>query len=296
MKGLLPKKRVAIILMLSICFNAQSQEVVSLYADSIPNSKGDLMTEADNPTLTVYLPSKEKQNGTSVIIFPGGAYGFLANSTEGTPIAKAFTENGFVAFVLKYRLPSDAKMNDKSMGPLMDAQQAIKFVRDNSKEYNIDINKVGIIGYSAGGHLASTLGTHYSTSYIPNKENTKLRPDFMILVYPVISMDSILTHKGSRNNLIGKMAIADQVIFFSNEKQVTSNTPPTFLTHAKDDKLVTYKNSEVFYEACLKNNVLTEIKLVETGDHGFTQRLPVNEWLDPMLAFLKRQGFYSETK
>lgn len=278
-----------------LCFllvwgNAFAQQVMSLYPDSIPNSIGAL-SEAEKPTITAYLPVKDKATGTAVIIFPGGAYQFLATETEGTPIAKAFLEKGIASFVVKYRLPKDATMRDKSMGPLMDGQQAIKLIKMRSKDWRLDSNKIGVMGFSAGGHLTSTLGTHYNISYIPNSENISLRPCFMLLVYPVISMDNTLTHRGSRINLLGEYPKMDKVLFFCNEEQVTVGSPPTYVTHAADDKIVDVQNSISFCQALLKKNVPTELHIYSKGDHGFIQRLPINEWLEPMLAFLKRQGF-----
>ncbi|MDR6785711.1 alpha/beta hydrolase [Pedobacter africanus] len=244
------------------------------------------------PTLEVYLPAKEKTLGTAVIIFPGGAYSFLAYQEEGVLIAKAFAEKGIIAFVVKYRLPKSQMMKDESFGPLMDAQQAIKVVRSKASSWGIDPRKVGAIGFSAGGHLASTLGTHFGKSYIPNQENINLRPDFMILVYPVISMDNGLTHMASRISLLGMEPSKEKMKLFSNELQVTKETPPTYLTHCGDDGVVNVNNSIVFYQALQKNGVDAELHLFPKGDHGFTQRLPVTEWMEPMLTFLRKEGFY----
>lgn len=288
------QKRLSLVFcLLWISIITQAQQVIPLYTDSIPNAT-IVLSEAEKPTITAYLPPKEKATGAGIIIFPGGAYQFLATSTEGTPIAEAFVQKGIAAFVVKYRLPKDATMRNKSMGPLMDAQQAIKLVRMRAGEWQLDSNKIGIIGFSAGGHLASTLGTHYDSSYIPNKENTRLRPDFMILVYPVISMDNTLTHRGSRINLLGNDPSMDQVLFFCSEERVTANTPPTYLTQTGDDAVVDVHNSIAMYESLLKNNVPAELHLYPRGNHGFIQRLPVAEWLDPMLLFLKKEGFYKE--
>lgn len=270
-----------------------AQLTIPLYTDTIPNSIG-LFDDRDIPTLTVYLPSKEKATGTGVIIFPGGGYGFLATATEGTPIAEAFVQKGVAAFVVKYRLPNETTMRDKSLGPLMDAQQAIKIVRDKAKEYNIVSSKIGIIGYSAGGHVASTLGTHYNPAYISNKENTNLRPDFMILVYPVISMKNSLTHQGSRINLLGSNPTEKRIKFFSSEENVNSKTPPTYLTHAGDDNIVDVENSIKMYQWLQTLGVDAELHIYPKGNHGFIQRQPVNEWLSPILAFLKREGMYKE--
>jgi acetyl esterase/lipase len=269
---------------------SMAQQVLPLYPDSIPGSTVKLSKE-DVPTLTLYLPIKEKATGTAVLVIPGGAYGFLAFEEEGIAIGKAFAEKGIAAFVLKYRLPKRETMRDKSYGPLMDAQQAMKMIRTNAANWNLNPAKVGVIGYSAGGHLASTLGTHFSKSYITNKDSISLRPDFMILVYPVISMNDQLTHMGSKINLLGMEPSKEKADLFSNELQVSKETPPTYLTHCGDDQVVDVNNSIVFYQALQKNGVNAELHLFPKGNHGFTQRLPVSEWMDPMLGFMKREGF-----
>ncbi|WP_316834744.1 alpha/beta hydrolase [Pedobacter nutrimenti] len=283
-------KKLTLMLFLMVGYTAVAQQVLPLYPDSIPGSTVKLSKE-DEPTLTLYLPIKEKATGTAILVIPGGAYGFLAFEEEGIAIGKAFAEKGIAAFVLKYRLPKKETMRDKSYGPLMDAQQAMKVIRSNAINWNVNPAKVGVIGYSAGGHLASTLGTHFSKSYIPNKENLSLRPDFMILVYPVISMNDQLTHMGSKINLLGMEPSKEKVDLFSNELQVNKETPPTYLTHCGDDQVVDVNNSIVFYQALQKNGVDAELHLFPKGNHGFTQRLPVSEWMDPMLGFLKREGF-----
>jgi acetyl esterase/lipase len=277
-------------LFLMVGYTAVAQQVLPLYPDSIPNSTVKL-SKNEQPTLEVYLPVKEKTTGTAVIIFPGGAYAFLAYAEEGTVVAKAFAEKGITAFVVKYRLPNSDTMRDKSLSPLMDAQQAIKTVRSKATDWNLDPKKIGVVGYSAGGHLASTLGTHFSKSYVSNTENISLRPDFMILVYPVISMEDKLTHVGSKISLLGMEPSKEKVELFSNELQVTKDTPPTYLTHCGDDSIVDVNNSIVFYQALQRNKVDAELHLFPKGNHGFTQKLPVSEWMEPMLGFLKREGF-----
>jgi len=283
-------KILTLMLFLMAGYTAVAQQVLPLYPDSIPGSTVKLSKE-ETPTLTLYLPIKEKATGTAVLVIPGGAYGFLAFEEEGIAIGKAFAEKGIAAFVLKYRLPKRETMRDKSYGPLIDAQQAMKVIRTNAVNWNINPAKVGVIGYSAGGHLASTLGTHFSKSYVPNKDNLSLRPDFMILVYPVISMNDQLIHMGSKINLLGMEPAKEKVALFSNELQVTKDTPPTYLTHCGDDQVVDVNNSIVFYQALQKNGVDAELHLFPKGNHGFTQQLPVSEWMDPMLGFLKREGF-----
>jgi acetyl esterase/lipase len=278
------------IALLLICYSASAQQVLPLYPDSIPNCKVSLK-DTEKPTLTVYLPPADKATGTAVIIFPGGGYGTIVTHTEGTPIAQAFIKEGIAAIVVKYRLPDAGKMRDKSMGPLMDAQQAMKVVRSKASTWNINAEKIGIIGFSAGGHLASSLGTHFKTSYIANKEGINLRPDYMVLVYPVISMKADLTHSGSRANLLGKEPTSEKVQLFSNEEQVTKYTPPTYLTHSGDDSVVKVDNSIAFYKALQKNGVDAELHLFPKGNHGFVLQLPVDEWMQPIFRFIKSQGY-----
>jgi len=285
------KNRITIVLLfLIIGASVRAQQVLNLYTDSIPNSTKKKLDS--QPTLQVFLPMKGKSTGTAVIIFPGGAYSFLAYDEEGTKIAEAFAAKGIAAFVVKYRLPKKETMRDKSLGPLMDAQQAIIRVRATAAQWNINPRRVGVIGYSAGGHLASTLGTHFSKSYVPNPGSISIRPDFMILVYPVITMQDELTHIGSRIALLGMEPSKQTVDMFSNELQITKETPPTYLTHTGDDSLVDVNNSIIFYQALQLNKVDAELHLFPNGNHGFTQRLKVDEWLSPMLAFLKREKLY----
>lgn len=294
----------ALLLFLSgvVSHGAAAQQEIPLYSGTIPNSTGHTMKASglalegktfvyytvDTPSLKVYLPHGTQKKNIAIIIIPGGGYGALYYASEGTDIAEAFQKNGIACFILKYRLPNDATMKDKSIGPLQDAQQAIKIIRTNAVKWNLDTAKIGVIGYSAGGHLASSLGTHYSKSYIDNPDSISLRPDFMILVYPVISMKKGLAHMGSRYKLLGLNPSDEQVRLFSNEEQVDVNTPPTYLTHTADDSTVSVENSIAFYRALVKNRINVEMHLYPKGNHGFTQGLPLNEWLDPMLHWLKK--------
>lgn len=283
--------KVISIALILLSLNAKAQQFIPLYSDTVPNNAGNLALE-DQPGLELFIPEAGKSTGISVIVIPGGAYSFLAYAEEGSAIGKAFSEKGIIAFVLKYRLPNKETMKDKSFGPLMDAQQAIKIVRGNASLWNIDPKKIGVIGYSAGGHLASTLGTHFDKSYIENPDRINLRPDFMILVYPVISMEHKLEHTWSKIALLGVDPPEDKIQLFSNDRQVTKETPPTYLTHTGDDGIVDVNNSIVFYQALQQKGVDAELHLFPKGNHGFTQRLPVGEWMEPMLDFLKREGFY----
>jgi acetyl esterase/lipase len=281
-----------ICLLFSLTTNAQ--EVVELYAGSVPNSKKTEKKEVFNsgmfrgvikPTLEIYLPEKEKATGTAVVIIPGGGYSVVVYQGEGISTAKEFAKNGIAAFVLKYRLPDDSTMIDKKIGPLQDAQQAIKLVRQNAGKWGIDINKVGVIGFSAGGHLASTAATHFDKAYIENNNNTNLRPDFQILVYPVISMQDSLTHGDSRRNLLGSQPSKEAINLFSNELQVTKNSPPAYLTHAADDKVVDVDNTVAYFEKLRHQNVDVEMHIYPRGGHGFIFRQ--KGWMEPLLLWMK---------
>lgn len=282
----------------------EAQEVIDLYT-SIPNSKSYEMEEVltvedgriawiknvSKPTLTIYLPKEEITTRTAVIICPGGGYSGESYLKEGTLIAEEFSRKGIAAFILKYRLPSNSIMIDKTIGPLQDAQQAIKTVRQRAAEWQIDTAKIGIMGFSAGGHLASTAGTNFSKSYIPNEENISLRPNFMILVYPVISMSDELTHNGSRNNLLGEDASKEQITQFSNELHVNKNTPPTWITHTGDDTLVPVENSIRFYQELIRNKVPAEMHLYPKGGHGFVLSMPTDEWMQPVFKWMTKSNF-----
>ncbi|MGA8263021.1 MAG: alpha/beta hydrolase [Ignavibacteriaceae bacterium] len=297
--------------MLKICFallflcslNIKAQQIIDLYSGAISNSKESNVKETEHsgmfsgvtkPTLEIYLPEKEKSTGTAVVICPGGGYAVVVYQAEGIRTAKEFAKNGVVAFVLKYRLPNDSTMIDKKIGPLQDAQQAIKVVRENAAKWGIDINKVGIMGFSAGGHLASTEATHYKEAVIENKDNTNLRPDFQILVYPVISMQDSLTHLGSRTNLLGKNPSKKIIDEFSNELHVDENTPPAYITQAADDKVVDVDNSIVYWEALRHHNVSAELHIYPKGNHGFVLRLPTEEWMSTIFKWMKNSKWINK--
>jgi acetyl esterase/lipase len=248
------------------------------------------ITKVSRPTLTVYRPAPKKSRRAAIVVLPGGGYTGLSWNLEGTMTAQALQDHGITAVILKYRLPSDQTMNDKSIGPLQDAQQALRVVRQHAKEWDIDPGKVGVMGFSAGGHLAATVGTHFDKSYVPNDDGANLRPDFLILVYPVISMKTGLTHAGSRNALLGATPAADKVELFSNETQVTDRTPPTLLLHASDDLLVDVDNSVAFYQALHHHNVPAQMVLFTKGNHGFFE-IPSEQWRQPMWSWLAANGW-----
>ncbi|GAA4805045.1 hypothetical protein GCM10023231_37750 [Olivibacter ginsenosidimutans] len=245
------------------------------------------------PAMRYYPPNPDKFTGSALVICPGGGYAILAMSHEGDDVAKQFAEQGIAAFVLKYRLPNELIMEDKSIGPLQDAQQALKLVREHASTYGIQPNKIGIIGFSAGGHLASSAGVHYQDIKIENSAHTSLRPDFMLLLYPVISMDTAITHMGSRENLLGKHPADALVNYFSNEKQVTQDTPPTLLVQAEDDTTVPLANSQRFYDALQKNNIPSKLITYPHGGHGFglNNKTTDDKWFDHAIEWLHEQGY-----
>ena len=274
---------------------------VPLYGDAaIPNSKpvpdeessanGSWIKKVSRPVIQVYLPAGAKATGASVVVFPGGAYAGLTFDFEGTQQANYFIDHGVAAFVVKYRIPDDRTMVDKSMGPLQDAQQAMRFARLHAAQWNLDPGRIGAIGYSAGGHVASTLATHFDKSYVDNPEHVDLRPDFLMLVYPVISMEANITHMDSRRALLGNEPSESQVRFFSNELHVTKDTPPTLLLHAADDRLVDVDNSVVFFEALRHAGVPVETRLFQKGQHGFFL-LPRDRWQGAIMDWLATNGW-----
>jgi acetyl esterase/lipase len=225
-------------------------------------------SQVTTPLLYKYQPKKTVPNGSAVVICPGGGYSHLAMYKEGKKVALWLNSLGITAFVLKYRMPTDLIMKDKSIGPLQDAQEAIRIIRRNAKEWNIDPFKIGVLGFSAGGHLASTLATHYLDK-VYDADETSARPDFSILIYPVISMENGITHNGSKVSLLGQNASKELIEKYSNEKQIDANTPKTFIIHATDDKVVPVENSINYYMNLKKYNVPVEMHLYENGGHGF---------------------------
>lgn len=273
------------------------QREIVLYPGEIPNQKGrpidvcnkdgSVFHRVSTPSLCIYLGRKDTVPKTAVIICPGGGYAELNIKREGYDVADAFEKNGIAAFVLKYRLPDDKTNLDRSIAPLQDAQQAIKMVRDSAKAWNIDPGKIGIMGFSAGGHLASSAGVHYQDVQITNTSNTSVRPDFMLLIYPVISFNDSFGHIGSRNSLLGKTPPQDSVTYFSNELFVNSQTPPAFLTHPGDDKIVSVMNSIRFYEALNKSGVPADLHVYAKGGHGYGTTPTFDEWFGRCLNWMR---------
>ena len=290
-----------------VTVSLKAQEVIPLYDGAIPGAKNSAtyieetvkgtdgisrVSKVVTPTLTVFSPLADKANGTAVIICPGGGYGILAIDHEGYNVAKRFNEIGVTAFVLKYRLPSDEIMVDKTYALLQDAEQAIYLVRKNAKKYRIKSNKIGIMGFSAGGHLASTLLAHYTHIKITDAEKINLRPDFAALIYPVISFEQSV-HTGTMKNLLGPNPGEQLKHYFSADQNVNKKTPPTFLVHAKDDKSVPVANSILLNDALKSNGVKTEIYLYEQGGHGFGLKNKTSDvdWFNLLAEWLKRNKF-----
>lgn len=296
-------KNLILIIVLTVSMQVFAQKEIKLYNGAIPNSRQANIVENNHsesgktvrisgvtvPTITAYFPKEEDNTGKAIVIFPGGGYSMLAINHEGHDIAEKLTSVGISAFVVKYRLPSVEVMEDKSIGPLQDAQRAVQYVREHAQELGILENQIGIIGSSAGGHLASSLGVHYQDVKIPNPKNTSLRPDFMLLLYPVITMKTEATHAGSRKKLLGEQPSDEQVHYFSNETQVDENTPPTFLVHAKDDKTVPFVNAEMFRDSLLKHDVAVQLFTYEEGGHGFglTNKTSSDQWFDHFIQWIK---------
>ncbi|TDO99249.1 alpha/beta hydrolase [Flavobacterium sp. 245] len=310
MKAIFYPKSLIILVLLTLTINqiqAQSQtiplwskipdEIISAdYQEKQTIKDGILQSTSfvTIPTLSIFIPKDVKPNQTAVIIFPGGGYSHLSMDKEGTKVANWLNSLGITAFVLKYRLPSDLIMKNKNIGPLQDAQEAMRYVRENALKWNIDSNKIGIIGFSAGGHLASTLATHYDDKIYETASKTSARPDFSLLIYPVISMENNITHKGSQTNLLGNNPSQTLIDSFSNDKKVTPQTPPAFLIHATDDTAVLPENSINYYLALKKNGVTSELHLYENGGHGFGLGVKdtSKNWTKDCEEWLKIHGYY----
>ncbi len=271
---------------------------MALWPDDIPNSqeseetevleKSDVLniSKVQEPNISVYLPSKRQATGEAFVICPGGGYARLAFDWEGIDVAKFLNSKGIAAIVLKYRLPDSKSIKVSYEAPLQDAQRAIRLVRFHSEEWNIDKNKIGVIGFSAGGHLASTLGTQFDreNSFTGDSIDTiNARPDFMALIYPVVSMKSGITHTGSRNSLLGENPDEKLVEEFSGELQVTNNTPPTFIVHSTDDMVVPVDNSLLFYKALKEKEIHSEMHIYPEGGHGYSLAVGrgyIQSWTD----------------
>lgn len=269
------------------------QQVLTLWPNGTPGAVG---TEpADIPTLTVFPPKKDQNSGVAVVVCPGGGYGGLA-AHENQPIAEWLASRGITAFVLKYRL--GPRYHHPAM--MNDANQAIRTVRAKAAEYGINPQKIGILGFSAGGHLASTAGTHYDAGNAKSEspvERASSRPDFMILAYPVIAMATDYGHKGSKRNLLGDNPPEELVKSLSNETQVTKDTPPTFIIQTDEDTVVPAENSILFILALRKAGVPCEFHMFEKGRHGLGLGMgdpAFSEWPKLCEIWLKQRGFLAD--
>lgn len=271
--------------------SAQAQHKIDMYPNGIPNSKHESSEryQQNIPELYVYKPTTVDRH-IGILIIPGGGYAHVAIDHEGHQVANEFAKNGYTAFVLRYRLPHEEIMDDKRIGPLQDAQRAMQLIRENQRELDVDIAKLGVLGFSAGGHLAATLSTHYKKSYIENDLKTSLRPDFSILCYPVISMDTTITHMGSRVNLLGRSPSSEDVQLYSNELQVTKDTPPAFLMSALDDKVVVVENTYRYQAALKKYGISNELYTYPNGGHGFglLNKTSEEKWLKTCLLWMTK--------
>jgi acetyl esterase/lipase len=293
----------ALVLSALVAADATAPQAFPLYPGKAPLAAGD--TDTDRPTLTAYRP--EKPNGTAVVVCPGGGYGFLADDHEGKQVAEWLTRRGVTAFVLKYRIVAKDRPGPLMEAPLLDAQRAIRTVRAKAKDYGIDPRKVGIWGFSAGGHLASTATTHFDAGKKDGDEVGKQssRPDFAILAYPVITMEDGVTHGGSKRNLLGARPDAKLVELYSNEKQVTKDTPPVFIFQTSADTAVIPENAVRFYLACKKAKVPVEMHIYEKGRHGVGLgsdpkwtggEKSVATWPDRLADWMKARGLLGAGK
>jgi acetyl esterase/lipase len=300
-------KHLAFTILLFFCLagNASAQHILPIWPDrEMPNSKGmaldlkeerERITQVDKPTMHVFLPSTEENIGTAVLIFPPGGYQKLTYNIAGYQLAKWFNTMGISAFVLMYRLPNSPDLVQREIGPLQDAQRAMKLIRANAEQWKIDSKKVGAMGCSAGGHLATTLGTYLADeSKIGDKLDTiDFWPNFIITVSPVITMFEF-THKGSKQTLLGDTPSPELAQRFSNELQVNAKTPPCFMVHAADDKTASVQNSLLFYQALVRLNITSSLHIFPTGGHNIALRNnpgSTNQWTSLCEAWLHEMGF-----
>ncbi len=288
-----------------IITSAYCQDIeLPLWPHGVPNSietdeheireKGEILVvrNVQEPSISVYLPAKRHATGQAVIICPGGGYNVLAYDWEGVDVARWLNSKGIAAIVLKYRLPVSASVVVRHEAPLQDAQRAMKMVRFYAEDWNINENQIGIMGFSAGGHLASTLGTkfdHNTLTPVDRIDSLNSRPDFMILVYPVISFREEFTHAGSRKALLGDQDSPGLRDFYSGELHTSAQTPPSFLVHSGDDAGVPVENSIYFYQALKKNGVKAEMHIYPAGGHGYSLAIGrghLQKWTDRLYDWL----------
>jgi acetyl esterase/lipase len=300
------KKILFIVSLTSIMFNALAQtETLTLWPEGkVPNSipttleeksttTGGIMriSQVSVPTMTAYIPTKENATGAAVMICPGGGYSILAAEHEGSDLAEWFKKRGIAAFVLKYRLPDQRAMVRQHEVPMTDAMQGMKLIRQNAAKWNVNPNEIGVMGFSAGGHLAATLSTHFDKE---KEGGESAKPNFALLIYPVITFNAPYAHGGSRDKLLGAAKSDELIEYYSNEKQVSATTPPTFLVHAEDDGSVPIENSIYYYLALKQYKIPAELHIYPAGGHGFAMRTAgkgsVENWPVALEGWLKSRG------
>jgi acetyl esterase/lipase len=260
-----------------------------------PKDPWPFIQNTSRPTITAYRPAKQDPKRAAVVIFPGGGYHGVSILKEGYDVARAFNDMGVTAFVVKYRTPNDKWMKDKRVGPLQDAQQAVASVRRDAEKWQIDPKRIGVIGFSAGGHLAATTGTMFSSPVLPQWTSADVRPDFLMLIYPVITFSESTLHKGSRDALLGTAPSADDMKRFSAELAVTRETPPTFLIHAADDQVVPVANSILFFQAVQAQKIPAQLMVYPAGGHGYglNNATTGDRWIERCRQWLQSQGWIS---
>lgn len=277
-----------------------TSESIALYSGPIPSARDTIDSESiesqdatgrfvinvSHPQLTAYWPSARLHNGSAVIICPGGGYRGLSVDMEGHAIATEMVKMGISAFVLKYRMPSMKTMNNPQLGPLQDLQQALHVVNTRANEWRLNTSKIGVMGFSAGGHLASSAAVHYNRPVQPKSVPQILKPAFQILIYPVISMELAVTHLQSKILLLGEHASAKDIRYFSNDMQVTEDTPLAFILHANDDKHVPVENAIRYYQALRKSQVPVQLLTLPHGGHGFGMHHQY-KWMETLKMWLQ---------
>jgi len=262
------------------------------------NDAAPFLLDVSRPTITAYALSDASAATPAVLIFPGGSYRGVSIEKEGHAAARAFNQMGVAAFVVKYRSPNDTHMTNRSLAPLQDAQQAIQMVRQRARDWNVDPQRVGVVGFSAGGHLAATAAFQFDQPVLPSDSGVSLRPDFVVLLYPVVSMSDELTHALSRQNLLGVASSKELVAQYSMELHVPTNAPPMFLMHAADDKAVKVENTLQLFAALRANNVAAEMHIYPRGGHGFglVNATTNDQWIERCKNWLMSQGILTEAK
>jgi acetyl esterase/lipase len=290
---------IIILLMMTTTLQAQYQTLYKVTPNQIKvvNEEKEeqfegitIVSKVTEPSFQYFRVKDDNIKRPCVIIYPGGGYTILASGHEGIDVAKFFNSIGVNAMVVKYRIPDDKAQKDKSIAPLQDAQQAILLAKSNANALGIDDKKIGILGFSAGGHLAASLSSHYADVKIDNPSKISLRPDFQILIYPVITMKDF-GHAGSKENLIGKHPTPEQIQYYSNELNVNEKTPPAFIVHAINDDAVPVENAKVYDSALKANRVSSTLYLYEKGGHGFGMKNPtaIEQWTTPLTTWLQKR-------